>query len=878
MATYNNNRQSRKNPAQKRLLNSTPKLGIYVGKVTSTKDLSRTGRMQVFIASLAKDPTGTEGYYDCVWTSPFAGSTSPLAIGNDVENFEQTIKSYGMWMVPPDIDNLVLVAFGDGKNKYPFVISCLYPDRLTHMVPGMPAGKSYSDPDMLMPVAEKNKRDEKATHNDATRPIHANIAESIIKQGLINDPLRGAGTSGSRRESPSEVFGVLTPGPRDPDNVDHRLGGHQFVMDDNLSSRLIRLRTAGGNQLLMDDTTGVVYVINKKGTAWFELGTNGDIHVYSEGSINMRAKGNFNLRADKNVNIEAGQDLHLKAAGDNIGDEYVGIPLLGALGLPPLGNGGNLRLEAGADLTQYAGLNAQLTANGGDIDLSAGSRIAATASGPLGFDFLAPTGPIKMQSTLPTSILSAAGFNVTSAAPTSVTAPLILLNSGGPPALPALPAVPAPQIGTQKKKDSPKNPPVFDREAAIKGEASALTAGQRTGRQDKIQTIVTSMPTAEPYVGHAQYDPVAATEGVPGFSQQNVDNLPRSAIDLSGKPGDVSTPEGFQAGKNFVDNLGNTVEGIGAIGGAIGSAGDLAGNLAGQAQNLLNGIPQFDNLSNIANNFKSAAQQKLLEITGLNNLVAGIKAAIPPIRFPTSNALAQKVIGVAKQLGELEAQLKQFAIDAAGLPMDLLDGAIGDMRGKISDALGSVKSFQELQDKLGELDISVIQDGASTIFQDKLGNKLVDISNGIGPIGETLGLAADLNQTYENVKGSIRVPLSENQTQAIASFANDIGEENFINSGVLQALNEGAYSEIPRLMQGWSLRSPRPGERAVFNDDMKARREWEAEMFQTPDEMEVGYTKTDIAGGSLSFREQAQQLAAEREDFIASKRAGSGDS
>lgn len=852
-------------------MENAPKLGIYVGKVTSTKDLSRTGRMQVFIASLAKDPTGTEGYYDCVWTSPFAGSTSPLAIGNDVENFEQTIKSYGMWMVPPDIDNLVLVAFGDGQGKYPFVISCLYPDRLTHMVPGMPSGKSYSDPDMLMPVAEKNKRDEKATHNDATRPIHANIAENIIAQGLINDPLRGAGTSGSRRESPSEVFGVLTPGPRDPDNVDHRLGGHQFVMDDNLSSRLVRLRTAGGNQLLMDDTTGVIYMINKKGTAWFEMGTNGDIHVYSEGSINMRSKGNFNLRADKNVNIEAGQDLHLKAAGDNIGDQYVGIPALGALGIPPLGNGGNLRLEAGADLTQYAGLNAQITASGGDVDISAGSRFAATASGPLGVDLLAATGPVKMQSTLPTSILSGAGVNITSAAPTSVTAPLVLLNSGGPPALPAVPAVPAPQIGTQRKKDAPKTPPVFDRDAAIKGEASALTAGERTGQQDNIKTIVTTMPTAEPYAGHAQFDPVAATEGEPALSEQNVNNLPVSATDLSGKPVDVNTPEGFQAGKNFVDDLGNNVPGLNDIGGAAGAVGDIAGNASAQAQNLLNAIPQFDSLSNIANNFKSAAQQKLLEITGLNNLVAGIKAAIPPIRFPTSNALAQKVIGIGKQLGELEAQLKQFAIDAAGLPMDLLDDAIGGMRDKIGSVIDQASSFEDLQNKLGDLGIEAIQDGASTIFQDEFGNKLVDVSNGIGPIGETLGVASDFNQTYENVKGSINVPLSENQTQAIASFANDIGEENFQNSGVLQALNEGAYSEIPRLMQGWSLRSPRPGEKAVFSDDMKSRREWEAELFQVPDEMKVDYIQTDIAGGSLSFREQAQQLSAEREEFIAGK-------
>ena len=661
-----------------------------MGKVTSTKDLSRTGRVEVFIAELAKDPTATDGYYNCVWTSPFAGSTSPAEIGRDIENYDQTIKSYGMWMVAPDVDNQVLVAFGAGNPKFGYVISCLFPDRLTHMVPGMPAGRSYSDPDLLMPVAEKNRFDERATHNDAVRPTHPHIAEHIVKQGLINDPLRGAGFSGSRRESPSEVFGILTPGPRDPNNPYNRLGGHQFVMDDNVGSRLVRLRTAGGNQLLMDDTTGVVYVINKRGTAWLELGTNGDIHVYSEASINMRAKGNFNLRADKNVNIEAGQDLHLKAAGDNIGDQYVGIPDIGIPGIPPLGNGGNLRLEAGADLTQYAALNAQLTAGGGDIDLSAGNRAAITAGGPLGVDILAATGAIKMQSTLSTSVLSGAAFSVNSGGPASIQAPLVLLNSaGGAPALPAPPAIPAPQIGVQQRRDAAKNPPEFDLDAAISGtSAAAPTAGARTGAQDQIRTIVTSMPTAEPYVGHAQFDPLAAsaerTANDPSVEQNTLEGAEAPG---SLKPADVNTPQGTQRGINYVNSAGTAIDS--AVAGAL---------------------PVYENIAFAQNNFKEAAAQKLLEIEGLGNLASGIQEAIPPIRFPTANALAQKVIGIAKTLGELEAQLRQFAADIQGYVMDLADGAIQQMRGAVSDAMASSENFTEFEEKLNQQGIQVIRD------------------------------------------------------------------------------------------------------------------------------------------------------------------------
>ena len=75
-------------------------------------------------------------------------------------------------------------------------------------------------------------------------------------------------------------------------------------MDDKLTNSLIRLRTKGGVQVLLDDTTGSIYMVNKRGNAWFELNANGDINLFGQGSINVRSEQNLNLRADKNINIE----------------------------------------------------------------------------------------------------------------------------------------------------------------------------------------------------------------------------------------------------------------------------------------------------------------------------------------------------------------------------------------------------------------------------------------------------------------------------------------------------------------------------------------------------------------------------------------------
>ena len=914
----NTNVSTKSNSAFAQQMARSPLLGVYQGEVVDTKDLSRTGRIRVFIASLAKDKSKAEAYVDCRWSSPFAGITDINGLGNSVESYTDTQTSYGMWMVPPDLGNIVLVAFGDGNFKNAFVLSCVFPDRFTYMTPGMPAGKSYSDPSIKAPVAEKNRRDEKNTHNDATRPLHVDITKYIVKQGLINDPLRGAGTASSRRESPSEVFGILTPGPRDPDNFDKRTGGHQFIMDDNLNSRMIRLRTAQGNQLLLDDTTGVIYMINKRGTAWFEMSTNGDIHVYSNGNVNFRAKGDFNVRADQNINLEAGQDVHIKAAGDNIAGNYVGIQALGALGLPPLGTGGNIRFDAAGDLTQYAALNVATTANGGDIDISSGGRTAITASGPApgigGVQIKAALGPVSISSTMQTSIDAIGGVTMVGPTVMALGGQILLNTPGGAPALTAVPAIAAPQIGTNEFKDNPADEPEFNEDgnsdsalgalsavadaagvdaSAVTGAAAAPSGphipggGTRQGRQDKIKTIVSTLVTNEPYRAHAQSDPVAESEKTPAPDPNIEAILPDGAITPNAdKPLDNQTPEGSQAGTGYVDQAGNVVSDItekvktgasgaqdviaGAQAGLDGIVGDAKAQLQGAADDVLGQIPQFEGAQEVLNNFQSLADLQLLSINSLGDLVAGLQAVLPPIRFPTSNALGQKIIGIGKQLKELEARLGQFALDQFGINQELLEGKIGEMQGLINEVKATAKNATDFANQLAEKGISVIEDGPGAIFQDADGNSLVDFSKGLGPIGATLGAVGDMQEKFNNVKGAITQPLSGNQTVAMTSFVSSVGEESFLNSKVVEYINDPKLSyKVPKEMQKWVL--DKPG--GTIDPVLQARRQYEAQMWASPDEMDTRIVEPGKAG-SMSFQDLADALEARREQFYVEKFSG----
>ena len=870
----------------------SPLLGVYQAEVVDTKDTSRTGRMRVFCASLAKDKSKAEAYIDCRWSTPFGGITDIAGLGNSLEDPFDAQTSYGMWMVPPDIGNIVLIAFGDGIFKNAYVIGCVFADRLTHMIPGMPYGKSYSDPGLRMPVNEKNLRDGRRSHNDAIRTVNLELGKHITRQGLINDSLRGAGTSGSRRESPSEVFGILTPGPRNPDNYDKRLGGHQFIMDDNVNSRMIRLRTAHGTQLLLDDTTGTVYCINKKGTAWFEMTNSGDFNFYAGGHISMRAKKNFNIRADKNINIEAGNDVHVKAAGDTVGPDYKGINPLGAIGLPPLGTGGNIRFEAAGDLTQNAALNVQTTATGGDIDVSAGGKVGITASGPapgIGGIQLFSLGPIAVTTPLGTQIDAAMGVSLIGAKVMALGGQILLNTPGGYMGVPAVPAVTAPQIGVNKFKDQPSTEPEFNEDAGADFAPFAPSGGTREGKQDEYETIVTNLVTAEPYVGHHQSDPLKDSEKTPAPSEDVAAALPDGAISSNAeKPLDNQTPEGSQAGTGYVDAAGNVISDVSdkvsgvtdsvndSINSATGAVNDVINDATDAvkqgAEDLLGGLPTFEGVDDVLNNFKTLQGLNLLNINSLGGLIAGLQMVLPPIRFPTSNALAQKVIGIGKQLQELEAQLKQFALDATGLDLELMKGKIGEMQNMIGDAKNLASNATEFESMLKEKGISIIQDGPGQIFEDSLGNKLVDFSKGIGPIGTTLGAVSQMNKSFNDVKDVITSPLNDNQTASMTSFVSSIGAEPFRNSKLVEYMNTPSLTyKVPREMQKWVL--DKPG--GTIDQTLVQRRQYEAQMWATPDEMGLMPEGLNSFEGGVTFQQLADDLERRRAEFYVRKISGS---
>ena len=317
-----------------------PKPGTYIGRITNYQDPTYMGNLEVAIERGNPNSSETPGQsYPVVYVSPFYGITGLQFEGNNPGNYDDVQKSYGFWMVPPDIGTRILVMFVEG-HPYGYWIGCLPDQFQNYMIPGIAASQDvYLTGEQALkygtknlPVAEFLKKAIKPnlSPNRQRKPIHP-FADRLLAQGLLLDNIRGVTSSSARRELPSGVFGISTPGPIDKNGPKgqvgqetkaripvSRLGGSQFVMDDGDltgQNELVRIRTRTGHQILLHNSSDLIYIANGAGTAWFEMTGNGKIDIYAADSISIHSEADFNFRADRDINIEAGRNINVKSYG-----------------------------------------------------------------------------------------------------------------------------------------------------------------------------------------------------------------------------------------------------------------------------------------------------------------------------------------------------------------------------------------------------------------------------------------------------------------------------------------------------------------------------------------------------------------------------------
>lgn len=374
--------------------------GTYAGIVKENVDPLRLGRLRVWLPDAGGDEDNDKNWKWVTYASPFYGSTHNPNRNTDNSD-QQSEHTYGMWFVPPDVGNTVLCTFINGDPGRGFWFAVATTTNLSHnMVPGVStrfadqvdklsagglaqASLSRVDKKSYLPLSEFNEDRESnlsGTFLSNKLPVHQYQAEVIINQGLDTDPVRGATTSSSLREAPSSVFGISTPG-RPVTNGDLaptiRKGGHSFVMDDgdkDGADQAIRLRTAGGHQILMNDKEQILYIANSAGTSWLEFDSGGGIQMYSTNGYSVRTQGALNLHSDTTVNIQ-GATINIKSLGSmKVSTQTLDVRSSGNMTFygakVGIGSGGGTTLTSGG--TVGVGANGQLTLKGETIKLNDG--------------------------------------------------------------------------------------------------------------------------------------------------------------------------------------------------------------------------------------------------------------------------------------------------------------------------------------------------------------------------------------------------------------------------------------------------------------------------------------------------------------------------
>ena len=391
--TYNESARSLSTP---RWYNKNPTIDTplssetYLGYVRDSRDPQRMGRLLVWIPELTGDANKKENWIMCHYCSPFGGATFPRTEyykddgdsnvisdlydsgdGKAAHRTPEKIKnkyggrqSYGMWFAPPDVGNEVLVTFINGDINFAVWFGVLFQQDMNHMIPGIAENQIYTgsgntassergpviEPDYLMETDTATGSNPKKLKYD---PLYSGLK---YQQGLHEDYTRGQSTSSARRESPSEVFGILTP------------DGNQFVMDDLRDQELIRLRTRSGAQLLIHQTSGMIYAISRDGKTWIELSNEGNVDIYGAESVSVHAeKANVNVKAGQDINLQAARNINMRSGGDFT------IEVAGNFDVT---SNQNIRMNSSAKIS---------LASTGDVGISCGGEGGFTSTGTMAF-------------------------------------------------------------------------------------------------------------------------------------------------------------------------------------------------------------------------------------------------------------------------------------------------------------------------------------------------------------------------------------------------------------------------------------------------------------------------------------------------------------
>lgn len=286
---------------------------IMEGQVVSIADPDQMGRAKVWIPSLDGENINYEDLPWARYASPFMGFTVEYPNGGvPVENTSHS--AYGFWAIPK-VGATVYVFFVNANPK----ARCYFASspRL-HRNRSLPAGRNRDIDNMPGPWGDAGDGE---GHYEPIQPAFDNILQQF--QGDVENSIsqtRGAyERQVAQHKNDKDGAEGYVKNPIDNETLEPQTyclvtpGRHAVIMQDHPTMSRVRVKTAEGHQIIMDDANERIYVSTAKGKSWFEMDLDGHIHMFSAQSISFRSGVDINFFADGNINFEANKSFNVKA-------------------------------------------------------------------------------------------------------------------------------------------------------------------------------------------------------------------------------------------------------------------------------------------------------------------------------------------------------------------------------------------------------------------------------------------------------------------------------------------------------------------------------------------------------------------------------------
>lgn len=275
---------------------------IYEGFVMDTDDPLQMGRLKIWVPAVDGENYSISNLTWAEYASPMAGITNNFPAGRNKKVSNGPV-AYGFWSIPK-INARVVIFFLNGNASRRFWFASFFDHQRNR---SLPAGRNASmDKSKVGPLTDTEQPLEPAYSNLRAAGLTGSGFERQVAQARTekNGADGYAPSMADDSYKDSQTYCWTTP------------GHHTIIMNDLDSNCRIRIKSCEGNQVLLDDTNGKIYVSTALGNTWVELNEDGNIYIYGGKNISVRAQEDINLTANGDINMAAGGEVNVISGGN----------------------------------------------------------------------------------------------------------------------------------------------------------------------------------------------------------------------------------------------------------------------------------------------------------------------------------------------------------------------------------------------------------------------------------------------------------------------------------------------------------------------------------------------------------------------------------